>query len=60
MEDGGKTKKGLPRVMGHREGMKSIRRIVDECNSLGVKFLTLLCFLYRKLEKDLKMKFQLL
>ena len=45
------TKTGLPRVMGHREGMKSIRRIVDECNSLGVKFLTLYAFLYRKLEK---------
>ncbi|WP_454053509.1 isoprenyl transferase [Clostridium sp. Marseille-Q7071] len=36
--------KGLPRVMGHREGMKSIRRIVDECDSLGVKFLTLYAF----------------
>ncbi|GAA0122101.1 MAG: isoprenyl transferase [Clostridium argentinense] len=38
------NQKGLPRVMGHREGMKSIRRIVDECNSLGVKFLTLYAF----------------
>jgi len=35
---------GLPRILGHREGAKSVRRIVAECARLGVKALTLYSF----------------
>ena len=34
----------LPRVLGHRAGVEAIRRIVKECNRLGVKYLTLYAF----------------
>ena len=34
----------LPRPLGHRAGVEAIRRIVKECNSLGVKYLTLYAF----------------
>ncbi|WP_290720044.1 MULTISPECIES: isoprenyl transferase [Exiguobacterium] len=37
-------KRGLPRIMGHREGMKSIREVVRVANELGVKSLTLYAF----------------
>jgi len=36
--------RGLPRILGHREGAKSVRRIVAECARLGVKALTLYSF----------------
>lgn len=37
-------KHGLPRVAGHREGVESVRDIVEACAQLGVKFLTLYAF----------------
>ncbi|ASI35712.1 MULTISPECIES: isoprenyl transferase [Exiguobacterium] len=37
-------KRGLPRIMGHREGMKSVREVVRVANELGVKSLTLYAF----------------
>ncbi|MFZ0076990.1 isoprenyl transferase [Exiguobacterium sp. RIT452] len=37
-------KRGLPRIMGHREGMKSVREVVRTANELGVKSLTLYAF----------------
>jgi undecaprenyl diphosphate synthase len=37
-------KRKLPRALGHRAGVESIRRIVKECNKLGVKYLTLYAF----------------
>ncbi|HEX7065322.1 MAG TPA: isoprenyl transferase [Bacillales bacterium] len=37
-------KKGLPRIAGHREGMKVVRNIVMACNEIGVKALTLYAF----------------
>ncbi|MGV3488281.1 MAG: isoprenyl transferase [Tuberibacillus sp.] len=37
-------KRGLPRVAGHREGMKVVKKIVREANNLGVEFLTLYAF----------------
>ncbi|MFA5164984.1 MAG: isoprenyl transferase [Candidatus Omnitrophota bacterium] len=37
-------KRGLPRVMGHREGLKSVREIVKTCRELGIKHLTLYAF----------------
>lgn len=36
--------KNLPRTMGHREGMKTIRKMVKECSKLGVNYLTLYAF----------------
>ncbi len=37
-------KKGLPRIAGHREGVNSVRDIVEVCGQLGVKYLTLYAF----------------
>lgn len=36
--------RGLPRMMGHREGMKTIKKILDRSAHLGVKYLTLYAF----------------
>lgn len=36
--------KGLPRVAGHRAGMKSVKKTVRSCNDLGIKVLTLYAF----------------
>lgn len=34
----------LPRSLGHKAGVETIRNIVKECNRLGVKYLTLYAF----------------
>ena len=34
----------LPRVMGHREGVKTVRKIVKSCLELQIPFLTLYAF----------------
>lgn len=36
--------RGLPRFMGHREGMKAVRRAVTGCLEMGVEHLTLYAF----------------
>ena len=36
--------RGLPRVAGHREGVKSVRDVVEACGELGVACLTLYTF----------------
>ncbi|MFB4162698.1 isoprenyl transferase [Alteribacillus sp. JSM 102045] len=36
--------KGLPRIAGHREGMKVINKVVEKADELGVKYLTLYAF----------------
>lgn len=36
--------KGLPRIEGHRRGVSSVRRTVEECARLGIEQLTLYCF----------------
>ncbi len=36
--------RGLPRIAGHRAGAESVRRSVDACKSLGIKYLTLYAF----------------
>jgi len=36
--------RNLPRALGHKAGVETIRRIVKECNKLGVKYLTLYAF----------------
>ncbi len=38
------TRRGLPRVAGHREGVKTARTIVRTAEQLGVRFLTLYAF----------------
>jgi len=37
-------KRGLPRVIGHREGVESVRVIVKSAREIGVKYLTLYTF----------------
>ena len=37
-------KRGLPRVFGHRFGMRRVKEIVRACGSLGVSYLTLYAF----------------
>lgn len=37
-------RRGLPRAAGHREGVNSVRDIVEACGQLGVKTLTLYTF----------------
>jgi len=36
--------RGLPRIEGHRRGVKSVRLLVEECCRLGIEQLTLYCF----------------
>jgi undecaprenyl diphosphate synthase len=36
--------RGLPRIAGHREGVESVRDIVEVCGQLGVRYLTLYTF----------------
>jgi len=36
-------RQGLPRVEGHRRGVASVRRVVEECGRLGIEQLTLYC-----------------
>ncbi len=38
------TKRGLPRIAGHSEGVESVRDIVEACGQLGVRYLTLYAF----------------
>ncbi|KYH35803.1 isoprenyl transferase [Clostridium tepidiprofundi DSM 19306] len=37
-------KRNLPRTVGHRAGVETIREIVKECSNLGIKYLTLYAF----------------
>ena len=37
-------KRGMPRVFGHREGVKSVRNILESCARLGIKVLTIYAF----------------
>jgi undecaprenyl diphosphate synthase len=36
--------KGMPRVIGHQNGVKSVREVTEGCGEVGVKFLTLYAF----------------
>jgi len=38
------TQRGFPRVAGHREGVKAVRRIVKAADAIGVRFVTLYAF----------------
>jgi undecaprenyl diphosphate synthase len=37
-------KRGLSRSMGHREGSRTLKKIVESCYNLGVKYLTVYAF----------------
>lgn len=37
-------KRGLPRLMGHNAGMKSLKEIVRACSDMGVRYLTVYAF----------------
>lgn len=37
-------KRGLPRKAGHREGANTLKRIVTECDAIGIKYLTAYAF----------------
>jgi undecaprenyl diphosphate synthase len=37
-------KRGLPRVLGHREGVNSVKEVVRTCGEMGIKYLTLFVF----------------
>ncbi len=38
------TKRGLPRLEGHRRGVESVRQIVEACPDFGIEYLTLFAF----------------
>lgn len=37
-------RRGLPRIFGHREGVKAVKRIVSHAAKIGVKYLSLFAF----------------
>ncbi len=37
-------RRGMPRIMGHRQGVKAVRETVTACRELGIKVLTLYAF----------------
>ena len=37
-------RRNLPRYLGHREGVKAVRRIVTACQQRGIEVLTLFAF----------------
>ncbi|MBU1356753.1 MAG: isoprenyl transferase [Candidatus Edwardsbacteria bacterium] len=37
-------RRGLPRLAGHRAGMKSVKEIVNACGEIGIRYLTLYAF----------------
>jgi len=55
--------RGLPKVMGHKQGVESVRRIVKACLNAGVKYLTLYAFStenWTRPDHEVKALFQLL
>ncbi len=37
-------KRGLPRSLGHRAGIKTVRKVIEAASELGIKYLTLYAF----------------
>lgn len=37
-------KRGLPRTIGHRAGVESLKKIVEACGEIGIKYLTVYAF----------------
>lgn len=46
--------KGLPKLEGHRQGLKRTKELVDECLKLGLKYCTLWCFSTENWQRDRK------
>ena len=38
------SKRHMPRVAGHAEGLSAVRKIVEECRRIGVEYLTVFAF----------------
>ena len=38
------TRRGMPRIAGHRAGMNKVREVIRACDELGVRYLTLYAF----------------
>ncbi|HEY5975278.1 MAG TPA: isoprenyl transferase [Geobacteraceae bacterium] len=34
----------LPRIVGHRKGVETVRQMVEECSTIGIRYLTLFAF----------------
>ena len=49
-------KKGKGRNFGHLKGVETVKKIVKEFLRLNISNYYFLCFFFRKLKKDLKMK----
>ncbi len=57
------VKKGLPRIAGHREGLKTVRTVVKFADECGVKYLTLYSFStenWKRPEAEVKFLFSLM
>ena len=55
--------RGLPKIMGHKQGVESVRRVVKACIKTGVKYLTLYAFStenWSRPDYEVKALFQLL
>ncbi len=37
-------RRGLPRIAGHQQGVSTVRTVVEECSTLGIRYLTLYAF----------------
>ncbi|MEI6157006.1 MAG: undecaprenyl diphosphate synthase family protein, partial [Atribacterota bacterium] len=37
-------RRGLPRLAGHKQGVETVRSVVEECGDIGIPFLTLYSF----------------
>ena len=37
-------KRGLPRIAGHRQGVEALKKVMDACGELGIKYLTVYAF----------------
>ena len=55
--------RGLPKIMGHRQGTEAVKEIVDASIKFGVKYLTLYAFStenWKRVETEVKSLFKLL
>lgn len=55
--------RNLPRIEGHRRGVSTVRKIVEECSRLGLQQLTLYCFSsenWKRPEQEQRLLMQLL
>jgi len=56
-------KRGLPRIMGHKEGIKAVKRVVKAARKYGIKYLTLYSFStenWRRPEEEVNFLFHLM